>query len=124
MVSLLQKLARLGTMTTRHQAPGRTGDRVLDPSTRVERPPNGQFHTRTVASTVLAGIVASRLGSTFGSLAVRDFRYLWLGSFASQLGMWVQQVAVGWLAYDLTGSATFLGVVVTARSLSSVALTL
>jgi MFS family permease len=66
----------------------------------------------------------SRLQSTFGSLAVRDFRYLWLGSFASQLGMWVQQVAVGWLAYDLTGSATFLGVVATSRSLSSVALTL
>jgi MFS family permease len=55
---------------------------------------------------------------------VRDFRYLWLGSFASQLGMWVQQVAVGWLAYDLTGSATFLGVVAASRSLSSVALTL
>jgi MFS family permease len=55
---------------------------------------------------------------------VRDFRYLWLGSFASQIGMWVQQVAVGWLAYDLTGSATFLGVVATARSVSSFALTL
>jgi MFS family permease len=57
-------------------------------------------------------------------LSVRDFRYLWLGSFASQIGMWVQQVAMGWLAYDLTGSATYLGVVASARSVSSVALTL
>jgi MFS family permease len=65
-----------------------------------------------------------RLGNTFSSLSVRDFRYLWLGSFASQIGMWVQQVAMGWLAYDLTGSATYLGVVATARSISSVALTL
>jgi len=66
----------------------------------------------------------NRLVAMFGSLAVRDFRYLWFGSFASQIGLWVQQVAVGWLAYDLTGSATFLGVVATARSVSSIALTL
>src|SRR5688572_3714794 len=57
-----------------------------------------------------------RLGGTFSSLAIRDFRYLWFGSLASQIGMWIQQVALGWLAYELTGSATFLGVVATARS--------
>jgi MFS family permease len=72
----------------------------------------------------VARALSSRLGSTFGAFSVRDFSYLWWGSFASQVGMWVQQVAVGWLAYDLTGSATFLGVVVAARSLSSVSLTL
>jgi MFS family permease len=38
--------------------------------------------------------------------------------------MWVQQVAMGWLSYDLTGSATFLGIVATARSVSSFTLTL
>jgi len=66
----------------------------------------------------------ARLAATFASLSMRDFRYLWFGSFATQIGLWVQQVATGWLAYDLTGSATFLGVVAAARSLSSVALTL
>jgi MFS family permease len=66
----------------------------------------------------------THVASTFSSLAVRDFRYLWVGSFASQIGTWIQQVALGWLAYDLTGSATFLGVVAAARSLSSVSLTL
>jgi MFS family permease len=96
---------------------------VREVSTRAERSPNGQVHP-TDTSERAPNNSLSRLGATFGSLSVRDFRYLWFGSFASQIGMWVQQVAVGWLAYDLTGSATFLGVVATARSLSSVALTL
>jgi MFS family permease len=60
----------------------------------------------------------------FGALTVRDFRYLWVGTFSSQIGLWVQQVALGWLAYDLTGSATFLGVVAMARSIPSVLLIL
>ncbi len=89
-----------------------------------KRPVRTQVAMESAAPRTPSRAAWSRLGATFGSLAVRDFRYLWLGSFASQLGLWVQQVAVGWLAYDLTGSATFLGVVATARSLSSVALTL
>lgn len=97
---------------------------MREASTLTERSPNGQVQAEADARAIVAHSRWSRLGSTFGSLSVRDFRYLWFGSFASQIGMWVQQVAVGWLAYDLTGSATFLGVVVTARSLSSVAVTL
>lgn len=61
---------------------------------------------------------------TFASLAVRDFRHLWVGSFATQIGMWTQMVAQGWLAYDLTGSATFLGAVALARAAPSLVLTL
>jgi MFS family permease len=97
---------------------------VREGSTLTERSPNGQVHAGAEAPATTVHGPWSRLGSTFGSLAVRDFRYLWLGSFASQLGMWVQYVALGWLAYDLTGSATFLGVVATARSVSSATLTL
>jgi MFS family permease len=97
---------------------------VREAPTLAEHAPNGQVHVEVDAPAVATQRPWSRIGSTFGALSVRDFRYLWSGSFASQIGMWVQQVAVGWLAYDLTGSATFLGVVVTARSVSSVALTL
>jgi len=97
---------------------------VREVPTLTDRSSNGQVHPPADPPATLARGPWGRLGSTFGSLSVRDFRYLWFGSFASQIGMWVQQVAVGWLAYDLTGSATFLGVVVTARSLSSVAVTL
>lgn len=35
-----------------------------------------------------------------------------LGHFASNVGTWMQRVGVGWLAYDLTGSAGWVGVVV------------
>jgi len=70
------------------------------------------------------GLIQTWAVRTFASLAVRDFRYLWVGSFATQIGMWTQHVAQGWLAYDLTGSATFLGAVALARAGPSLVLTL
>ncbi|HVC20197.1 MAG TPA: MFS transporter [Vicinamibacterales bacterium] len=39
----------------------------------------------------------------------RDFRTLWLGSFTSSVGTWMQNVAQNWLILSLTGSAFFLG---------------
>jgi MFS family permease len=33
------------------------------------------------------------------------------GDFVSQTGSWLQRVAVGWLTWELTGSATWLGVI-------------
>ena len=61
---------------------------------------------------------------TFLSLNVRDFRYLWIGGFATQIGMWLQQVAQGWLAYELTGSAAFLAIIGLARAAPSMLFTL
>ena len=40
----------------------------------------------------------------FSSLAVRDFRLLWLGSLAATFAMQMQMVARGWLIYDMTSS--------------------
>ena len=34
-----------------------------------------------------------------------------MGSFASHVGTWVQRVAVGWLAWELTGSGFWLGMI-------------
>ncbi len=51
-----------------------------------------------------------RLGSdTFSSLRFRDFRFLWFGTMFMSAGQWIQQVTLGWLLYDLTGSAVLLG---------------
>lgn len=97
---------------------------MREASTLTERPASEPVPARSDPPPTAVRGPWVRVASTFGSLSVRDFRYLWLGSFAGQIGIWVQQVAVGWLAYDLTGSATFLGVVATARSVSSVAVTL
>ncbi len=39
------------------------------------------------------------------------FRRLWFGSVLAQLGQWMQSVALGWIALDLTDSAFFVGFV-------------
>lgn len=44
------------------------------------------------------------------SLAHRNFRIYFLGQAISILGSWIQQVALSWLVYRLTGSAALLGV--------------
>ena len=49
-----------------------------------------------------------RLG-TFSSLRHLNFRYLWLGTLCMSGGQWIQQVTLGWLLYDLTGSSVLLG---------------
>jgi MFS family permease len=54
---------------------------------------------------------------TFWSLRHRDYRLIWVGSLFSSSGMWIQQVSVGWLTYQVTGSAFMLGAVNGFRSL-------
>lgn len=39
------------------------------------------------------------------------FRRLWFGAVLAQLGQWMQTVALGWIALDLTDSAFFVGLV-------------
>ncbi len=51
------------------------------------------------------------------SFAQRDYRLLWSGTVITQMGQWMQQVAIGWLVLDLTNSASFLGLVGFARGL-------
>jgi MFS family permease len=77
-----------------------------------------------VAVLAVVETIQRYLGHTFAALSVRDYRSLWMGTFATQIGQWLQQVAQGWLAYTLTDSATFLGVVAFARGLPSLLLTL
>src|SRR5262245_8213684 len=45
------------------------------------------------------------------ALAHRNFRLLFVGQGVSMIGTWMQQVAVAWLVFQLTGSAAWLGVV-------------
>lgn len=47
----------------------------------------------------------------FASLAVRDFRLLWIGTAFGHIGYWAYLVAVGWLAWEMSGSGTFVGLV-------------
>ena len=53
---------------------------------------------------------------TFSSLRHRNFRLIWSTTFFSSAGMWVQQVTLGWLIYDLTESALRVGFLMAVRS--------
>ena len=51
------------------------------------------------------------LPRTFRALRHRNYRLFFIGQGLSLIGTWLQQVAMGWLVYRLTGSAWLLGVV-------------
>ena len=41
----------------------------------------------------------------------RDYRLFWAGSLLANLGLWIQTIALGWLIFDLTRKASWLGAV-------------
>jgi MFS family permease len=41
----------------------------------------------------------------------RDYRFFWSGSLVANVGFWMQQIALGWLVYDMTRSSSWLGAV-------------
>jgi len=52
-----------------------------------------------------------RPGTARSALRARDFRRLWLSMFASNIGTWMQNVALGAFAYRLSHSASFVAIV-------------
>jgi MFS family permease len=51
-----------------------------------------------------------RPGTASAALHYRDFRLVWGGTFLSNIGTWMQNIALGVLGYKLTKSAAFVGV--------------
>src|SRR6476646_6652398 len=53
------------------------------------------------------------LGRTFGSLRHRNFRLLWTGNVATQIGYWMFSIAQGWLVINIEheNQALWLGIV-------------
>jgi MFS family permease len=60
----------------------------------------------------------------FGALGSRDFRLFWFGAFISNIGSWIQSIALNWLVLQLTQSALALGVVSFAGTVPILALSL
>ena len=58
---------------------------------------------------------------TFAAFRHRNYRLFFGGQLVSVIGTWMQQVAIGWLVYDLSQSAFTLGFV---RFLSAIPITL
>jgi MFS family permease len=56
-----------------------------------------------------------RPGTARAALQHRVFRRVFVGAFLSNIGSWMQNVVLGALAYELTHSATFVGVLLFAQ---------
>ncbi len=54
-------------------------------------------------------------GTARSAFSHATFRTIYFGAFASNIGTWMQNVVLGALAYNLTGSAVFVGVVTAAQ---------
>ena len=50
-------------------------------------------------------------GTARGALSHPAFRSVWLGTFASNIGTWMQNIALGVFAYQLTHSATYVAAI-------------
>src|SRR4030067_2815348 len=57
-----------------------------------------------------------KISAAFFSLRFRDYRLLWLGQFSTSMGMWMDNVARGWLMYELPGSPFMLGLTGAAKA--------
>lgn len=53
----------------------------------------------------------SLLSSRLGIFSDRNYSLYALGNTVSQLGMWAQRIGVGWLSWDLSHSASWVGLV-------------
>jgi len=79
-------------------------------------------HNPTVASSVEDTVDALedgdrpvRSSSARAALRHRTFRRVFIGAFLSNIGSWMQNVVLGALAYDLTKSPTFVGIILFAQ---------
>lgn len=59
--------------------------------------------------------IPARRGTARAAMRHRTFRIVFLGAFASNIGTWMQNVVLGAYAYDLTHSATFVGIIIFAQ---------
>jgi MFS family permease len=48
--------------------------------------------------------------STFASLRNPNYRYLWIGNLFNNAGLWIQQVTISWLIWELSRSANMVGI--------------
>ena len=56
--------------------------------------------------------ISQRVGRTFGSFTVYNYRIFSFGQIISLCGTWMQTTAQGWLVLKITNSAVALGTVV------------
>lgn len=53
----------------------------------------------------------NRVASAFRSLKYRNFRLFFPGLVTSQVGIWIQNVAISWVVYEITNSPFMMGLI-------------
>src|SRR3954462_5372917 len=76
-------------------------DRLIDDATLVEE-------AQTEGDVPFAPEELQGAGTARSALRSRDFRVLWISTFSSNVGTWMQNVALGAFAYQLSHSAGFV----------------
>jgi predicted MFS family arabinose efflux permease len=64
-----------------------------------------------VEDAIVDGDVPYQRGTAQAALRHRNFRIIYFGTFASNIGTWMQNVTLGAYALKLTGSPTFVGII-------------
>ena len=85
--------------------------------------PSGQNDTSDSPADASGG-VKEKLFQAFPPFAGRSFRLYFAGQIISMIGTWIEIVAQGWLVFDMTGSAFWVGVAAAASSVPTLLLSL
>jgi MFS family permease len=99
-------------------SPGRATPAAAPPTTPGPAPAGQAARAYPVEEIQDALVDADRAlapGSARAALRHALFRRVFAGSFLSNIGTWMQNVVLGALAYDLTESSTFVGIVLFAQ---------
>lgn len=73
--------------------------------------PRDESDREQVEDALVDGDVAFQRGTAQAALRSRNFRIVYFGAFASNIGTWMQNVILGAYALKLTGSPAYVGVV-------------
>ena len=74
------------------------------------------------SATHAGGGVKAKLLAAFPPFASRNFRLYYVGQIISMIGTWLEIVAQGWLVFDMTGSAFWVGVTAAASTIPTLLL--
>src|SRR2546421_11071824 len=66
--------------------------------------------TEEATEAIIEGDLGFRRGTAQAALRKRDFRIFWGGTFAANIGTWMQNGLLGAFWDELTGSAVFVGI--------------
>ncbi|HET9015912.1 MAG TPA: MFS transporter [Thermomicrobiaceae bacterium] len=91
-------------------------------ASRLGRARRWRWLNQLAARLAFGRTLPDRLGG--GALAVPEFRNFWIGSIVSNVGSWMQFVALSWLILQLTNSAFYLGLIGLVQAVPGISITL